>query len=317
MPGLERLSYFELHAAVLDRAAEGEAEFALRLEPDGIELVAGIAEIAEHAQKIFPDEMRQHEAIVQRRSPAHERAFLRLAPEPRQKRAHKELLRKTHARIRRHFERAELDKAETAGRTVGRIKFVDADFRAMRVAGDVNEQVAEEAIDEPEGRCAAVAWLRHISERDFQFVQTFVPRLVHARRLTRRADEQAGKQIGERRVALPIQHDALQKIGPAQKRRVRRRRAADDNMIAAACAGVTAIDHEFVGAEPRLARLLVNAARDLDAIAPRRSGMDVDFDHTGIGRYLDDVEPRIVWRRITFDVDRRVVLACGGFDRAE
>src|SRR5437588_10667194 len=103
MPGLERLSYFELHAAMLDRAAEGEAEFALRLEPDGIELVAGIAEIAEHAQKIFPDEMRQHEANVQRRSPAHDRAFLRLAPEPLKKREQQEVLLTLHARIGLHF----------------------------------------------------------------------------------------------------------------------------------------------------------------------------------------------------------------------
>src|SRR5947209_15500583 len=103
MPGLQRLAEFELHAAMLDRAAEREAEFALRLEPDGIELVAGIAEIAEHAQEILPDEVRQHEMIVQCRSPSHERAVLRLAPEPRKQRAHEQLLRKAHPRIRRHF----------------------------------------------------------------------------------------------------------------------------------------------------------------------------------------------------------------------
>src|SRR5947209_1127469 len=110
MPGLERLTDFELHAAMLDRAAERKAELALRFEPNGIEFVTRVAEIAEDAEKILPDEMRQHEAIVQRRSPAHQRAVLRLAPEPGEQRAHKQLLRKAHARIGRHFERAEFDE---------------------------------------------------------------------------------------------------------------------------------------------------------------------------------------------------------------
>src|SRR6187200_3343123 len=107
---------------MLDCAAERKAEFALRLEPDRIELVPGIAEIAEYSQEIFPDEMRQHEAVVQRRSPAHERTLLRLAPEPREQSAHKQLLRKAHTRIRRHFERAEFDETEPASRAIGRIK---------------------------------------------------------------------------------------------------------------------------------------------------------------------------------------------------
>ena len=41
MPRLERVAQFELHAAMLDRAVEREAELPLRVEPDRIEVVAG------------------------------------------------------------------------------------------------------------------------------------------------------------------------------------------------------------------------------------------------------------------------------------
>src|ERR1700712_3250955 len=96
--------------------------------------------------------MRQHEAVVKRRSPAYQRAVLRFAPEPCEQSAHEQLLREAHAGIGRHFERAEFHETETPGRTIGGIKLVDADFRAMRVAGDIDEKIAEQTIDEPERR---------------------------------------------------------------------------------------------------------------------------------------------------------------------
>ncbi len=86
-------------------------------------------------------------------------------------------------------------------------------------------------------------------ERDFQLVETIVTRLVDARRLAGRADEQAGEQIGECRVTLPLQHEALQQVRPAEERAVARRQAADHDMVAAAGPGVAAVDHELVGAE--------------------------------------------------------------------
>ena len=97
----------------------------------------------------------------------------------------------------------------------------------------------------------------HLRERDLQFVERLVARLVDARRLAGRADEQAGEEIGERRVALPVEHDALEQVGPAQERAFGRRRAADHDVAAAAGAGVAAVAHEFLGAEPRRARVVV------------------------------------------------------------
>ena len=75
-------------------------------------------------------------------------------------------------------------------------------------------------------------------------------------------------------MALPVEHQALQQIGPAQERAVGGGCAAEHDVVAAAGAGVAAVDHELVGAEPRLPRFLVDAARDVDRFAPvtRRDG---------------------------------------------
>jgi len=80
---LATLADLEADPAVFDRAIEREAELALRLVPCGVEGVACVAQVGEHALKILPHEMGQHEPIVECRAPAHERAFLRLPPEPR------------------------------------------------------------------------------------------------------------------------------------------------------------------------------------------------------------------------------------------
>ena len=237
-----------------------------------------LAKVVEHVEEILPDVVRQHEAVVQRRAPAHEAAVERALPQPGDEGAHQQLLGKAHARIGRHLEAAELDQAEPAGRTVRREQLVDADLRAMRVAGDVDQQIAEQPVDQPGQRCGTLVGVRHLRHRDLQLVEAVVAGLVEARRLAGRADEQAGEQIGQRRMALPLQHQALQQVGTAQERAVVGRRAADHDVVAAAGAGVAAVDHELVGAEPRLPRLLVDRRRGGDAIGPVRGRMDVDLD---------------------------------------
>ena len=158
---------------------------------------------------------------------------------------------------------------------------------------------------------------RHVRQRDFQFVEPVVPRFVDARRLAGRADEHAGEQIGQRRMALPVQHEALQQIGPAQERRIRRRAAADHDMIAAAGAGVAAVDQKTVGAEPRLRGVLIQAEGDVDRLAPVLRRLDVDLDHAGIGRHLDDLDARIVRRRIAFDMNLQLHFFGGRLHRRD
>ena len=98
---------------------------------------------------VLRDEMRQHEAVVQLRAPAHQRLLVGLLPEPGDQRAQQQHLRQAHPRMRRHFEGAEFQQAEAAGRAVGRIEFVDAEFGAVGVAGDVDQQIAQQAVDQP------------------------------------------------------------------------------------------------------------------------------------------------------------------------
>ena len=158
--------------------------------------------------------------------------------------------------MRRHLEAAEFHQAQPPGRTVGRVELVDADLGAVRVAGDVDQQVAEDAVHQPRRDVARVA-RRNFVEGDFQFVQRVEARFVDARRLARRTDEQAREQIRERRMVLPEGDQALEQIGPAQERTVGRRRRADDDVIAAAGAGVPAVEQELLGAEAREARFFV------------------------------------------------------------
>ena len=129
------------------------------------------------------------------------------------------------------------------------------------------------------GRYAAAAAVGELLQRDLQLVERLVARLVEPRRLARRPDEQAGEEVGERRVVLPVGDDRGEQVGAAQERAVGRRDAAHDDVVAAAGAGVAPVEQELLGAEPGLVRLLVDCRGDADELLPARRGMDVDLDH--------------------------------------
>ena len=88
-------------------------------------------------------------------------------------------------------------------------------------------------------------------------------------------------------------------------------------MVAAARPGMATVEHEFVGAEPDLAGVLVNASRDGDGVVPTGGGLNVDLDHAGVRRDLDDVEARIVGRPVTLDMDRHADFARSPFHRGQ
>ena len=221
VPGLERLAQLEREVAAFDRAADRKAELEVRQEPGVLEGEAGRAQIGQHVQEIGPHQVRQHETVVQRGAPADQPGAIGLLPEPGDQRAQEQLLGEAHAGVRRHLEGAELDQAEPAGRAVGVVQLVDADLGAMGVAADVDQKVAEQAIDQP-GRRGLVGRRRQ-RQRDLELVQAVVARLVDARRLAGRADEQAREQEREGRVVLPVGQEARKQIGPAQERAVLRR----------------------------------------------------------------------------------------------
>jgi hypothetical protein len=77
------------------------------------------------------------------------RRLVGLVPEARHQRAQQQLLHDAHARMRRHLEGAQLQQAQAAGGGVGRVHLVDAELAAVRVAGDVDQDVAQRAVDQP------------------------------------------------------------------------------------------------------------------------------------------------------------------------
>ncbi len=71
-----------------------KAEFEMRREPFGLQRVARLRGVVDHVLEVLPDEVRQHEAVVQLGAPAHE--LLRpvgLLPEPRNEGTQQKLLR--------------------------------------------------------------------------------------------------------------------------------------------------------------------------------------------------------------------------------
>ena len=113
---------------------------------------AVLAQIAQHIGEILPDEMRQHPAVVDFAVPADERFLIGILPEPGDQAAQHEVLRETHLIVRRHLEVAHFQQAEAAGGAVRAVELVDAELGAVRVAGGIDQQVAERAVHIPRQR---------------------------------------------------------------------------------------------------------------------------------------------------------------------
>ncbi len=110
-----------------------------------------------------------------------------------------------------------------------------------------------------QGATGSPSGIGDLRQSDLELVDAFVAGFVDARGLTGRADEEAGEEIRERGMVVPVGDDAGQKVGASQKRAVGRCQAPHDDMIAAAGAGVAAIEHELLGRQPRKVRVLVEA----------------------------------------------------------
>lgn len=189
----------------------------------------------------------------------------------------------------------------------------------MRVARHVDQQIAQHAIDEPRRHVLARAQrvAAKLGERDIEFVDLIVARLVDARRLARRADEEPREQVGQRRMIVPIRDQAREQIGTAQERAVGGRRAAEHEVIAAARADMPAVDHELLARQPRSIRGVVQEFGVLNELVEIVRGMDVYFDHTGIGCHLQHLQPRVARRRVAFEHELRVERFGGQLDRGQ
>ena len=182
----------------------------------------------------------------------------------------------------------------------------------MRVACDIDQDVAQGAVDQPRRHVrvnfgivticffltAQLAELRNFSERDFQLIHLIVARFIHARGLAGGPDEHAAEQIAQAGVVVPSAQQAREQFWLTQEGAVSRREAAHHEMVAAAGAGVFAIGHEFFGAHSGFKCCVVQKLSVIDQFAPCADGLNVHLHHTRIGRDLQHLEPWIARRRI-------------------
>ena len=77
---------------------------------------------------------------------------------------------------------------------------------------------------------------------------------------------------------VPVADQAAQQIGPAQNGAVAGRRSAQHDVIAARGACVPAVEHEFLGAQPRLAGLFVKRRRQVNEFRPVAGRLNIHLD---------------------------------------
>ena len=169
----------------------------MRRKPAVVKGVPGLAHFCQHVLEIQVNESWQHEAIMQLGAPARGRGPIRRFPEARNQGTQQQLLCAAHVRVGWHLERAQFQQAQATSGRVGRVHLVDRDLAAVRVAGGVNQDVAQGAVDQP-GRHALTVQLAvfvDLFDRNFKFVQLVVAGLIHAGRLAGGANEHATEQI--------------------------------------------------------------------------------------------------------------------------
>jgi hypothetical protein len=313
MPGFEGAAQLDLDAAHGELADLRETELHVRRKPLRLEGQAVGLHVFHDVVEVLLHEMRQQEAVVQLGAPAHQ-AFGCVGgfPEACQQAAQQELLGQGHARMGRHFEGAQLKQAEAPGGAVRRVELVDAELGAVGVAGDVDQQVAQQAVDQP--RRHALADLRELAEGGFDFVHRIVTCFIDARCLAGRADEHAGEQVGQAGVVVPVGDQAAQQVRAPQEGRIGGHGAAEHEVVAAAGAGVATVDHELLAGQARVVGRLVEVGGALHQLFPVAGRVDVHLDHAGVGGDAEVLQARVGGRLVAFQHHRHAEFLGGGFN---
>src|SRR3984957_5497466 len=101
----------------------------------------------------------------------------------------------------------------------------------MSIAGHVNQQISKQPVYEPRGHLGPD--LRELLERDLEFVQRVIARLVHPRRLGCGTDEESGEQIRQGRMIVTVADQASKQVRATKEERILRRCSAHHDMVAA------------------------------------------------------------------------------------
>ncbi|MNR07555.1 hypothetical protein D3C85_1236800 [compost metagenome] len=88
-------------------------------------------------------------------------------------------------------------------------------------------------------------------------------------------------------------------------------------MVTAARAGMPAVDHEFLGGQPGLARFFVEEFGALDQLIPGRGRLHVDLDHPRIRGDAEVAQTWIARRLIALQQHRAHQLFGCGFDGSD
>ncbi len=153
----------------------------------------------------------------------------------------------------------------------------------------------------PRSRCGEPV---DLGERDLHLVDGLGPALVEARRLAGRADEPAGEEVGQRGVPLPVRHQAGEQVRPAQQRGVDRLPAAQGEVVAAAGAGVRAVEVELLGGQPLGPGRRVQRRGQVALLGPALGRLHVDLDDTGVRGDHELGEPRVGRRAVALEHHR-------------
>ena len=137
---------------------------------------------------------------------------------------------------------------------------------------------------------------------------------IDTRRLAGRAEKLPGEQVRQRRVIVPVGDQAPQQVGTPQERAVCRRRAAQDDVIAAAGSGVASVEHELLGREAHLPRVFIERGGLFDELVPVAVRVDVDLDHARIRGDEKIRQPRIARRRVALEQHAHAERTRRGFD---
>ena len=278
-------------SSTVDARRAGESELDERIEPGGIEFDARGGQIVDHLEQIALDEPGQQVPVVQRGAPPDRIVPYGGLP------AAATMPRTSSACTRAICGWGGISNARSSSSPsrplgVGAEELVDAELGSMGVAGQVDQQVAQQPVDHPRGDVVVPSRSSSANAVSSSYSDV-VSGLVDPRSLARRADESTGEEVRERRVVLPVGDQRRSRSG-RRSRGCRRAWPAEGHVIAAAGAGVGAVDVEAFSVPSRLARASASTPSTIATSSCQSAGRrNVDLDHAGVGRDHDRAEPRI------------------------
>src|SRR5262249_10516339 len=149
-------------------------------------------------------------------------------------------------RVRGHLEGAQLNQALPAVGSGWVEQLVDADFGAMRVAGQIHQEMAKQQIRHPRGSLVS-RFRKRTAERQLQLCERLVGGLVDARSLGGGADEQSGEEIRERGVMLQKGQKTREQRGAFEEGTLQRRRSPQRQVMAASAACHAPVELKSLG----------------------------------------------------------------------